>query len=138
VAAWPVVLVAISTINIFLSLYRAPIRSPFGFYTTELFFELGHRIGPVFTGLALIVDFGILGALAICGYYTFRYYSWAYLTTIVFISFDSLVMILITFIAGFWSILILGCVCRMVVIYSLYLGSKAAKVYRARILNGQA
>jgi hypothetical protein len=138
VAAWPWILAAVSTVNVVLSFYRAPIRSPFGFCTTELIFEIGRHFGPIFTYVSVVIVFGILSAVAVCGFFTMRFRSWAYIASIAFISFDTVILMALYLLAGFWGALLVSVILRMLAVYSMYIGSKAAKLYSERKLNGQA
>jgi hypothetical protein len=106
--------------------------------STELIFEVGHHIGPISTCFALVLVFFILGAFVICGFFAMRLRSWAFVASIVFVSVDSVLMIAIVALTGFWGFLIWSGLYRMAVIYSLYLGNKSAKVYTMRKVNGQA
>ncbi|HZZ19505.1 MAG TPA: hypothetical protein VFE25_09055 [Opitutaceae bacterium] len=90
------------------------------------------------TVLAMVVIAAILGLLTTCGILTFRFHAWAYTVSIAVLGIDTLLMMALTFLTGSWGILVISSICRAGIIYSLYLGSQAAKLYRHRLLNGQA
>ena len=109
-----------------------PIRFALGIWITEYVFAIGHIVGSIATYLALVVDLGIIWAIALLGLYATRYKVWAFKSLVAFISLDTILFIIF---AG--PTQILGVLVHILAIYSIYSGIKAAKIYAERMKNGQ-
>jgi hypothetical protein len=132
-AYWSWWLAAASVVNVLFSFYQMPIRLALGLWLTEFVFAVGHAIGPIATYISLVLDLGVVWAIALFGYHAFRFKAWAFTASIVVICIDTVLLVVFSGLANWGGIAI-----HVFAAYSLFVGIKAAKLYSERIANGNA
>ncbi|HEX2853767.1 MAG TPA: hypothetical protein VHO24_11055 [Opitutaceae bacterium] len=132
-ATWLWVMAGASAINLLLLYVKSPIGIVAGLYLTSLIFAIGHELGAILLGVALIVDALGLGFFILLGFQMKKWRSWAFITGIGLVGIDGVLIYFFTPLAGIWPFLI-----HALAIYFLFLGLKAAKLLNQRKAVGKA
>jgi hypothetical protein len=132
-AYWSWMIAGVSALNVLFAFARAPVRLTFGLCLTDLLFSAAHSLGPIATYVSLVFILGIVGALALFGLNIWRIQRWAYVASLATIGIDTVLVALFWGLQFFYAFVV-----HLLAIYFTFLGLKAAKLYSARLRNGQA
>lgn len=92
-AHWLYWIAAMSLINQVLQMTEANIRFAIGLGVTDLVQGLGQAIGPAFHVAGLVIDFGILVAIAALGFFAVKLHRWAFIAGLVVVVLDTLLLL---------------------------------------------
>ncbi len=133
----------VSVINLVLVHIGGPIRFAFGLEMTDLIYAVGHAAsaqsqtaGSVVFGVALVMNLFVLGGTAALGWCLKKYQEWAFVVSLILIVADLAVIGWITMKTA--DLPIVEVLVHCVLIYSLWMGMTAAKLYNTRRKSGDA
>lgn len=132
-AGWLWVMAALSAINLLLLHLEAPIRMVMDVFLVDLLFVVGRSLGPVFLVAALITAGVVIGVFAFLGFQIRAGRTWSFITAIVLIAFDAVLIYFTTDLTGVWPFILHG-----FAIYLCVVGMKAAKLLNHRKTLGKA
>ena len=132
-AGWLWVMAGLSAINLLLLHLDAPIRMMVDVFAVDLLFAVGRELGPVFLIAALVAGAVLIGFFTFLGFQTKAGRVWAFVTAIVLISLDAVLIYFTTDLGGIGPFLIHG-----FAIYLVAVGLKAAKLRNHRKSLGKA
>jgi hypothetical protein len=131
-SGWLWAFAAVSVVNLVLAHVQAPFRITLSVFASDLIYAVGQQLGSIFIAVALVFDAIILGCFVFLGFQMKRWRGWAFITGIVLLAIDAVLIYCLTVFA-IWPFVLHG-----LAIPFLWLGLKAAKRLNERKATGKA
>ena len=128
--------VAFSAINIALVHVQSPIWFIFGLQVAYVIDVVGRELGSIAPFVALVINVVLFGLVGFAGWRMKKFEAWAFIFGLSLVGVDVAAIIWVT--TKTYDLPLFTLFVRIVITYLLWLGTKAAKLYRERRKTGDA
>jgi hypothetical protein len=139
-AGWPYWVAGGSAANDLLIHFKTPLHFPLGLGFTDLVYAIGLQLTPVLGSASVVLaagfDLAILAGFCALGYYATRRNLWAFVTAIVVLSLDTLLLIFFAVLTG--SAPFVDLVWHAIALYAMGTAMQKLRIYQQRQKEGNA
>ena len=132
-ARWLYWVAGLSAVNVLLTHFEVPIRFTIGLGFTEIVYAVGERLGIAVSVFAAVFDVMIFALIFVLGYLAVKGHLWAFVTGIVIMILDTLLLLVLANVSLFINVAI-----HLLAVVFLFVGYKSLRTYKKRQAEGNA